>query len=199
MWKTVLVRVDTLWRGDIWRLSSTDEIHPSHGQVIAQWVHQSSVLRWISSSQRARIMFRSDVVLFILFSSWPCERKRKLFTAAEPGPREPMPLINLYFIFLNLRGVPKRLLSRPAWDPERLEDDIPHCTGARGSYHLPVWPRLWPGGTRDPHLPVRPHLELPAPLLWKESVPRLPKCVCVWDLVQFINWNWMRANIWIYK
>lgn len=111
----------------------------------------------------ASIMLKWDVMLLA------CSVKRKHVSNTSNNTTSMQPAVDLYFISF-LRGVPKWLLSRPAWDPERLEDDIPHRSGARGSNHLPVWPRLRPGGTRDPHLSVRPVLELSAPVLWKESV-----------------------------
>ncbi len=120
-------------------------------------------------------------MMFIVFSSWPSWLKEETGHCTEPGSWAMTPSFISF-----LRGVPKWLLSRPAWDPERLEDDVPHRAGARGSNHLPVWPWLRPGGTRDPHLSVRPLLELAAPILWKEWVTLLFKpllhicvvCVC---------------------
>lgn len=147
------------WRGDIWRLSSTDQIHQS-----VTWLSNRKIsvsvfhVETDSSSQRARnVIYLVCFLTLVTAETWT--------TSSETIIMEPVFGV-CYISFL--RGVPKWLLSRPAWDPEWLEDDVPYCTCARGSYYVPVWSWLWPGGMGDSHLSVRPLLELTAPILWKE-------------------------------
>lgn len=169
------------WGGDIWRVPNADEIHhsakSSNGIIIPSIFHGQTLL-----TESVHDILRCIAVYLV--ASLP-------FTVAGTGTTSNNaiiiePLINVCFlIFLcisPLRGVPERLVSRSAWDPEWLEDDVPCGAGAGGSHHLPVWPRLWPGWTGDPHLSARPLLELTAPVLWKESVPPSclhRNCVCV--------------------
>ncbi len=78
-------------------------------------------------------------------------------------------------------------MSRPLWDPERLEDHFSRGAGARSSYHVSVRPGVRPGGQWNPDLSGGPELEHAASVLWEEWVKHswVSLLIRVWESFTF--------------
>lgn len=78
-------------------------------------------------------------------------------------------------------------MSRPPWDPERLEDHFSRGAGAWSSYHVSVWPGVRPGGQWNPDLSGGPELEHAASVLWEEWVKHswVSMLIRVWGTLTF--------------